>query len=116
MTEERSLRTMDTHTPSSVVKCGVVGSFFLSCAALFWELTREARFLDKLRENHRLAFRRSCEKFFIWGTGFNPERGELDQILNLSTSLKEQTVSLLSRIALILCSDYDGDTRNNIKG
>lgn len=112
MTEARSLTVMDTHTPSSGVKRGVIGLFFLSCADLFWELTREARLLDQLMENHRLAFRKSCEKFYIWGTGFNPERGELDEILNLSASLKEQTVSLLSKIAVILCSDEKGDARN----
>lgn len=108
MTEAPSLAAIDTHTPS--VKSGVVGIFFQSCADLFWELTREGRLLDQLLENHRLAFRKSFEKFYIWGTGFNSERGELDEILNLSASLKEQTVSLLAKIAAILCSDKKGDT------
>lgn len=111
---EAPLAAIDTHTPSSGVS--VVGIFFQSCADLFWELTREARLLEKLSENHRLAFRKSFEKFYIWGTGFNPERGELDEILNLSASLKEQTVSLLAKIAVILCSDEKGDSRSSDLG
>lgn len=113
---EAPLAAIDTHTPSSGVKSGVVGIFFQSCANLFWELTREAHLLHQLSENHRLAFRKSFEKFYIWGTGFNPERGELDEILNLSASLKEQTVSLLAKIAVILCSNEKGDSRSSDLG
>lgn len=87
---------------------GSVGVFFESCADLFSTLTREACFLDRLQEKHRLAFRELYGTFHFGVTGSLAGQGELDKVLNVSARLKDQTILILVQIAKILCYEETG--------
>lgn len=89
------------HRPAQV---GSVGIFFNCCADVLSALTRETCFLNQLQEKQRFAFWEIFGKFHFGGTGSLAEKGELDKVLNVSASLKDQITLLLVQIAKILCS------------
>ncbi len=90
-------------------KAGIVGHFFGICVHMFWDLIKEACCSGELDSKDISTLQGEFERFYFWGEGFHPKEGGLDEILHSSTSLREQTVSLLIEVGKILCSRKTGD-------
>ena len=97
---------MDVELSSEV---GIAGQLFKSCVDLFWLLIQRINVEEAVEQDNKLALRDEFARFYFWGEGFQPEKGGLDEILRFSSSLRDQTISLLAEIGRALCSRETGN-------
>lgn len=93
---------------------GNAGQLFKSCADLFWLLVQKIDFIKGLNQEQQVALRDEFGRFYFWGEGFHPENGKLDEILQLSGSLRDQTISLLMDVGRTLCSRETGSLPKSV--
>ena len=86
---------------------GAVGRLFKSCVDLYWTLSQRILALD-FKKSQKEALRDVFGSFYLWGEGFYPFEGRLDEILVNSTRLRNRVLAVLVEIGEILCSERTG--------
>lgn len=94
-------------------EAGTAGQLFKSCVDLFWLLIQRINPIEDIEQEQKSALRDELGRLYFWGEGFHPENGTLDEILRLSASLRDQTISLLMDVGSTLCSRKTGNAPNS---
>ena len=92
---------MDSELSSEV---GIAGQLFKSCVDFFWLVLQCVVALDGVSDKNKVTLRNEFERFYFWGHGYRSEHGGLDDILQHSKDLRDETLLVLTEIGKCICS------------
>jgi hypothetical protein len=99
---ERWLETNNaTPQKASSNRLGLAGSLFEALSQLLSSLGEEAQRASAISTKDACSYRNELERLFLWGDGFGAGDGELDNILDRSTELRVNVLSLLSELGKV---------------
>lgn len=86
---------------SSTNRLGLAGSLFEASFQLLSSLVEEGQRAGSISSQIAHSCQNELERLFLWGDGFGAGEGELDNILENSTELRVNVLSLLSEIGKV---------------
>ncbi|KAG8527363.1 uncharacterized protein KY384_007515 [Bacidia gigantensis] len=86
---------------------GAAGRLFKSCIDLYWALLQRTLPLE-YKKQQKQALRTEFGRLYFWGDGFYPYDGRLDEILTVSSRLRNRVTSILVEIGGLLCHEKTG--------
>ncbi|KAH0538687.1 hypothetical protein FGG08_004762 [Glutinoglossum americanum] len=93
---------IDSYIHSSNIGTDIAGRLFEGCLDLFSLIWERAKALDGLEGEQKVALREELGRFFLWGEGFDPSHGKLDEALNVSKDLRTSTIDFLACVGKTL--------------